>query len=139
MGIIALIMIVASIAIFMKKYSEYMKDHNQQPEIPYPIHQWNNIIENSALMTPCQCIFAMIFMLVTAVPLLVISDAMLIEHPYLVPLKDTPYQLSVGIFFPVLFFTLNETARKHIKIHFWERVPDFFQQFNSDRVYEVKL
>ena len=51
MGIIAIIMIAASIALFMKKYSEYMKDHNQQPDVPYPIHQWNNIIENSAYYT----------------------------------------------------------------------------------------
>ena len=139
MGIIAIIMIAASIALFMKKYSEYMKDHNQQPDIPYPIHQFNNIIENSALMTPCQCISAMIFMLVTAIPMLVISDTMLIEHPYLVPLKDTPFQLSVGIFFPILFFMLNETARKHIKIHFWEWAPDFLQQLNPDRVFDVKI
>ena len=139
MGIIAVIMISVSIAIFMKKYSEYMKDHNQQPDVPYPIHQWNNIIENRALMTPCQCILALIFMLVTAIPLLVISDSMLIEHPYLVPLKDTPYQLSVGIFFPIFFFMLNETARKHIKIHFWEWAPDFLQQFNPDGVFEVNI
>ena len=139
MGIIAVIMIAVSIAIFMKKYSEYMKDHNQQPDVPYPIHQWNNIIENSALMTPFQCLSAMIFVLVTAIPLLVISDAMLIEHPYLVPLKDTPYQLSVGIFFPIFFFMLNETARIHIKIHFWEWAPDFLQQFNPDGVFAVNI
>ena len=57
----------------------------------------------------------------------------------MVPLRETPYQLSRGIFFPILFFMVNEAARKHVKTYFWEWAPDFIQQFNPDGVFEVNI
>ena len=116
-----------------------MKDHNQNPDVSYPVHQFNNIIENRSLLTSHQSFFIMLFMLMAHIPVMTISDKMLVENPYLVPLRAIPVQLSGGLFIPIIFFILNDAARKHVKIHFWEWAPDFLQRFNPDRVFEINI
>ena len=116
-----------------------MKDHNQNPDVPYPVHQFNNIIENHSLMTSYHSIFIMLIMLMSYIPVWTISDRNLVENPYLVPLRETPLQLTGGLFIPIIFFILNDTARKHVKLHFWEWAPDFLQWLNPDRVFEVNI
>ena len=116
-----------------------MKDHNQNPDVPYPVHQFNNIIENRSSMLPYQTISIMLIMLMSYLPVFIISDRMLVENTYLVPLRETPVQLGGGLFIPIIFFILNDTARKHVKIHFWEWAPDFIQQFNPDGVFQINI
>ena len=138
-GIAIIVVAVGSIAIITKKYLEYMKDHNQNPDVPYPVHQFNNIIENRSLMTSYHSIFIMLIMLMSYIPVWTISDRNLVENPYLVPLRETPLQLTGGLFIPIIFFILNDTARKHVKLHFWEWAPDFLQRLNPDGVFEVNI
>ena len=48
--------------------------------------------------------------------------------------------IARGLLVPVVFFSMNKQARRHVKTTFWnEWAPDFIQVYNPNRVVEIEL
>ena len=50
--------------------------------------------------------------------------------------KRLPSLILIGVISPTFFYVLNPQLRRFYVRLFWEKAPNFFQQFNPDRVIE---
>ena len=53
--------------------------------------------------------------------------------------KRLPSFILIGVISPTFFYILNPQLRRFYVRLFWEKAPDFFQQFNPDRVIEIVI
>ena len=51
--------------------------------------------------------------------------------------KRLPSLILIGVISPTFFYVLNPQLRRFYVRLFWEKAPNFFQQFNPDRVIEI--
>ena len=101
--------------------------------------KFNNSFKNKSLMSPMQYVFAILIVLVSVAPMLIISQDQIMEYPWLGTFRETTFQLGLIVIVPSVFFCFNKNARTHVKNEFWENAPDWLFQFNPDRVEEIEL
>ena len=51
--------------------------------------------------------------------------------------KRLPSLILIGVISPTFFYVLNPQLRRFYVRLFWEKAPNFFQQYNPDRVIEI--
>ena len=130
-GVTSCLELISFICIIIKKHQHHMK---HKKEIKF-----NNSFKNKSLMSPMQYVFAILIVLVSVAPMLIISQDQIRAYPWLGTFRETTFQLGLIVIVPSVFFCFNKNARTHVKNEFWENAPDWLFQFNPDRVEEIEL
>ena len=130
-GVTSCLELISFICIIIKKHQHHMK-HKKEVK-------FNSNFKNKSLMSPIQYVFAILIVLVSVAPLLIISQEQIRAYPWLGTFRETTFQCGITSIVPVLFFSFNKSARTHVKNEFWENAPDWLFQFNPDRVQEIEL
>jgi hypothetical protein len=133
-GVVGLL--ITSTCVACKTYLERQKD--QQPGV-LGLQNFNNQSQNHGLATISQYIATFSVVALSGSIPLIVRFSNITLTPIVVAFMGIPFQITIGILVPILFYVGNSEARQYFNRQFWEKAPDWAHQFNPDRVIEINI